>query len=162
MTALLDIRQLAAAAPGALRKLDPRHQARNPVLFVVWVGSLLTTVLAVLDPTVFSIGTTLWLWATLLFANLAEAVAAPRIHHQWQPDVLMAEEGLSPDTLALLKQRGHNIAVKPSMGRTGAPATGSAGCGRSRASVSLTCASVGCAMRNNSCNRASAGSATGG
>jgi gamma-glutamyltranspeptidase/glutathione hydrolase len=48
--------------------------------------------------------------------NLAEAVAAPRIHHQWQPDVLMAEEGLSPDTLALLRARGHRIKVGTTSG----------------------------------------------
>ena len=50
--------------------------------------------------------------------NPAEAAAAPRVHHQWTPDELRVEKGLSPDTIALLKQRGHNIAVKPSMGRT--------------------------------------------
>lgn len=50
--------------------------------------------------------------------NPAEAAATPRVHHQWTPDELRVEKGLSPDTLALLKQRGHNIAVKPSMGRT--------------------------------------------
>ncbi len=56
---------------------------------------------------------------TIDFANNpAEAAAAPRIHHQWTPDELRVEKGLSPDTLALLKQRGHNIAVKASMGRT--------------------------------------------
>jgi len=43
--------------------------------------------------------------------NIAEAVAAPRIHHQWKPDVLMVENGLSPDTLRLLVERGH--AVRP-------------------------------------------------
>ncbi len=50
--------------------------------------------------------------------NPAEAAATPRVHHQWTPDELRVEKGLSPDTLALLKQRGHNIAVKASMGRT--------------------------------------------
>ncbi|KAB1075588.1 gamma-glutamyltransferase [Methylobacterium planeticum] len=48
--------------------------------------------------------------------NLAEAVAAPRIHHQWRPDVLLAEEGLSPDTLALLRARGHAVKVGSSSG----------------------------------------------
>ena len=43
--------------------------------------------------------------------NLAEAVTAPRIHHQWQPDVLMVEEGVSPDTVALLGQRGYAVKV---------------------------------------------------
>ena len=43
--------------------------------------------------------------------NLAEAVAAPRAHHQWQPDALMLESGVSPDTVALLRARGHNVRV---------------------------------------------------
>ncbi len=66
------------ALPQAFAKLDPRHTFRSPVIFVVWVGSVLTTVLAVLDPSVFSISITVWLWATVLFANLAEAVAEGR------------------------------------------------------------------------------------
>ncbi len=48
--------------------------------------------------------------------NLAEAVAAPRIHHQWRPDVLAVEEGLSPDTLALLRARGHTVRVGSTSG----------------------------------------------
>jgi K+-transporting ATPase ATPase B chain len=71
-------RQLVTSLPDALRKLSPRHQARNPVMFVVWVGSLLSTVFAIGDPGVFTIGTALWLWFTVLFANLAEAVAEGR------------------------------------------------------------------------------------
>ncbi|WP_050858928.1 gamma-glutamyltransferase [Paracidovorax oryzae] len=50
--------------------------------------------------------------------NPAEAAAAPRIHHQWTPDELRIENGFSPDTLSILKSRGHNLALKPSMGRT--------------------------------------------
>ena len=50
--------------------------------------------------------------------NPFEAAAAPRVHHQWTPDELRIEKGLSPDTIALLRQRGHNVALKPSMGRT--------------------------------------------
>lgn len=48
--------------------------------------------------------------------NLAEAVAAPRIHHQWRPDYLLAETGLSPDTLRLLAERGHRVVVGSSSG----------------------------------------------
>ena len=66
------------ALPQAFAKLDPRHTFRAPVIFVVWVGSVLTTVFAVIDPSVFSISVTVWLWATVLFANLAEAVAEGR------------------------------------------------------------------------------------
>jgi K+-transporting ATPase ATPase B chain len=71
-------RQLVATSPEAVRKLDPRHVWRSPVVFVVWVGSLLTTVVAVVDPSWFAWSVTLWLWATVLFANMAEAVAEGR------------------------------------------------------------------------------------
>ncbi|MEB3366821.1 potassium-transporting ATPase subunit KdpB [Saccharopolyspora mangrovi] len=71
-------RQLLTAVPEALRKLDPRHQLRNPVMFVVWVGSVLTTALAAFSPDAFAIAVATWLWFTVLFANLAEAVAEGR------------------------------------------------------------------------------------
>ena len=48
--------------------------------------------------------------------NIAEAVAAPRIHHQWLPDEVVAERGLSPDTLRLLQARGHRIVVGRTFG----------------------------------------------
>lgn len=50
--------------------------------------------------------------------NPAEAASTPRIHHQWLPDELRVEKGLSPDTLEILQKRGHKISVKPTMGRT--------------------------------------------
>jgi K+-transporting ATPase ATPase B chain len=71
-------RQLVQATPEALRKLDPRAQLRNPVMFVVWVGSVVVTVSAIIAPSVFSILIAIWLWLTVLFANLAEAVAEGR------------------------------------------------------------------------------------
>ena len=67
-----------ASLPQALTKLDPRHLVRQPVVFVVWIGSVLTTILSIIHPTAFSISVTLWLWATTIFANLAEAVAEGR------------------------------------------------------------------------------------
>jgi len=76
--------QLVVSLPEALRKLDPRHQLRSPVMFVVWVGSVLTTVLAVLDPSLFAWLIAAWLWATVAFANLAEAVAEGRGRAQAQ------------------------------------------------------------------------------
>jgi gamma-glutamyltranspeptidase/glutathione hydrolase len=48
--------------------------------------------------------------------NIAEAVAAPRIHHQWLPDEVVAEHGLSPDTIRLLEARGHGIVVGRTFG----------------------------------------------
>ena len=50
--------------------------------------------------------------------NPAESAAAPRFHHQWSPDELRVEKGFSADTLNLLRQWGHNVAIKPAMGRT--------------------------------------------
>jgi len=70
--------QLWRSLPDAVRKLDPRHEFRYPVMFVVWVGSVLTTVLAVIHPSTFAWAITAWLWATVVFANLAESVAEGR------------------------------------------------------------------------------------
>jgi len=50
--------------------------------------------------------------------NPAEAAATLRFHHQWTPDELRVEKGLSRDTLDLLQAKGHRIVVKPVMGRT--------------------------------------------
>ncbi|MBV9730520.1 MAG: potassium-transporting ATPase subunit KdpB [Pseudonocardiales bacterium] len=75
---LLDPTQLLRSTPDALRKLDPRVQLRNPVMFVVQVGAVLTTIEAIATPTVFAWVITVWLWLTVVFANLAEAVAEGR------------------------------------------------------------------------------------
>ncbi|HEY0352555.1 MAG TPA: gamma-glutamyltransferase [Enterovirga sp.] len=48
--------------------------------------------------------------------NIAEAVAAPRVHHQWRPDALLVETGLSPDTLAKLRERGQRVVVGSTSG----------------------------------------------
>jgi K+-transporting ATPase ATPase B chain len=71
-------RLMLASLPAALRKLDPRVMWRNPVMFVVLVGSVLTTVGAILEPSLFAWSITVWLWLTVVFANLAEAVAEGR------------------------------------------------------------------------------------
>ncbi|GIJ78700.1 potassium-transporting ATPase subunit KdpB [Micromonospora phaseoli] len=75
---LLDPGQLIRSLPDALRKLDPRTLWRTPVMLIVEIGAAFTTVLAVLDPSVFAWAITVWLWLTVLFANLAEAVAEGR------------------------------------------------------------------------------------
>jgi len=69
----------------AFRKLDPRHVIRNPVMFVVEVGSVLTTILGVCawlgrlpESPGFILGISAWLWVTVLFANFAEAMAEGR------------------------------------------------------------------------------------
>ncbi|WP_188205007.1 potassium-transporting ATPase subunit KdpB [Desemzia incerta] len=69
------------AAGESFKKLDPREQIKNPVMFVVYVGAILTTVLSFTDTSVpmwFSLTITVFLWLTLLFANFAEAIAEGR------------------------------------------------------------------------------------
>src|SRR5277367_2179700 len=74
----LDPALLTKALPDALRKLDPRTLWRNPVMFIVEIGAVWSTVLAFGDDSWFSWLTVFWLWLTVLFANLAEAVAEGR------------------------------------------------------------------------------------
>lgn len=62
----------------SFRKLSPGHQLKNPVMFVVFVGSILTTAIAVVDSSLFSGWIALWLWFTVLFGNAAEAIAEGR------------------------------------------------------------------------------------
>lgn len=75
---LFDPALLRPALVDALRKLDPRVQWRNPVMFVVYVGSAFTSALAVAQPDRFTLGVAVWLWFTVLFANFAEALAEGR------------------------------------------------------------------------------------
>src|SRR6201985_3560158 len=69
---------LRRAAVAAVRKLDPRVMIRIPVMFVVEIGSVITTIEFIDRPSLFVGLVTLWLWATVLFANFAEAVAEGR------------------------------------------------------------------------------------
>jgi K+-transporting ATPase ATPase B chain len=86
---LYDVALMKAAAWDALKRLSPRYQLKNPVMFVVWLGSLLTTCLFVqavlgqaathgVETPGFILAVTLWLWFTVLFANFAEAMAEGR------------------------------------------------------------------------------------
>jgi len=81
---LWDSHIVSRAAIDAVRKLDPRLMARNPVMFVVEVGSVLTTVALVSNLVSgagnrgFELQITTWLWLTVLFANFAEAMAEGR------------------------------------------------------------------------------------
>ena len=83
-SSILDAKILLPAIGGAFRKLDPRVLAKNPVMFVVAVVTVLTTVLFIRDlagggsDLGFSFQIILWLWFTILFANFAEAVAEGR------------------------------------------------------------------------------------
>ncbi len=87
---LFDPEILRPALLESLRKLDPRVQARNPVMFVVEIGALITTVAWLIqlfgggslggghEPSWFTFSITVWLWLTVVFANLAEALAEGR------------------------------------------------------------------------------------
>ncbi|MGW0762095.1 HAD-IC family P-type ATPase, partial [Streptomyces sp. NPDC002814] len=76
---LFDAGQLLKSLPDAFRKLDPRVMVKSPVMFVVLVGSVLTTVFSFTDPgDWFGWAISAWLWLTVIFANLAEAVAEGR------------------------------------------------------------------------------------
>ena len=74
----LDPKMLWQSLPSAFLKLDPRVQVRNPVMFVVEIGSVLTTYSAIIHTSIFAWTITVWLWLTVVFANLAEAVAEGR------------------------------------------------------------------------------------
>ena len=77
---LLDPKMLWKATPDAFKKLDPRVQVKNPVMFVVEVGALLTLYTAIFKDTqpAFNWTIVVFLWLTVVFANLAEAVAEGR------------------------------------------------------------------------------------
>ena len=102
-TSLFDREILGVALVDSFRKLTPQQQWKNPVMFVVYIGSMLTTLLWIQalngngkDPTLFILAVTLWLWGTVLFANFAEAVA----------------EGRSKAQAAFLRSAKRDIAAK--------------------------------------------------
>jgi K+-transporting ATPase ATPase B chain len=75
---LLDREILAQAVVGSFKKLDPRIEVKNPVMFVVYVGTIVCFLYAVTQPSTFTISITIWLALTVLFANFAEAMAEGR------------------------------------------------------------------------------------
>jgi len=115
---LLDPRMLWTSLPDAIRKLDPRTLWRNPVMLIVEIGAVWSTVLAVSRPSWFAWLTVIWLWLTVIFANLAEAVAEGRGKAQaetlrktkadamarrlvgWRPGVAGTEEEVAATLLA--------------------------------------------------------------
>ena len=123
---LLDPRMLWKSTPDALRKLNPRTLWRNPVMFIVEIGAAWSTVLAITDPSWFAWLIVAWLWLTVIFANLAEAVAEGRGKAQaeslrktktdtmarrlvgWTPGVAGREE----DVAATLLQQGDTVVVE--------------------------------------------------
>src|SRR6516164_3382783 len=104
------------AVGDSFRKLDPRQMAKNPVMFVVEIGSVLTTILfftnlssASTHTSVFTGLVALWLWFTVLFANFAEAVAEGR--GKAQADTLRKTRS---ETVAHVRQPDGSIVDTPS------------------------------------------------
>ncbi|MFB9315666.1 potassium-transporting ATPase subunit KdpB [Nocardioides plantarum] len=77
-TSVLTTAQVGEALPGAFRKLDPRELLATPVMLVVEIGAVVTTVISVVDPSTMGWIVTVWLWLTVLFGTLAESVAEGR------------------------------------------------------------------------------------
>jgi len=121
-----DPKMLLKSLPDALKKLDPRTLYKNPVMLIVEIGAVWTTVLAVTHPTFFAWAIVVWLWLTVLFANLAEAVAEGRGKAQadtlrkaktdtlarrlvdWSPGARVVEESVAAPEL----QRGDHVVVE--------------------------------------------------
>lgn len=99
-----------SVAPGArpLSSMSPTFLFKDGKLFMVTgsmggsriITNVLATVVNVVDNGM----------------NIAEAIAAPRVHHQWRPDKLILETGISPDTIRLLEEKGQNVAVGTTSG----------------------------------------------
>jgi K+-transporting ATPase ATPase B chain len=119
---LFDTSILIPALKESVRKLAPQHVARNPVMFVVEIGSVLTTALWLRDvivagsgvPLWFTGAVTLWLWFTVLFANFAEAIAEGR--GKAQADTLRK---MRRETSARRRVNGHEEEVPASSLRKG-------------------------------------------
>jgi potassium-transporting ATPase ATP-binding subunit len=114
---LFDPEILRPALLESLRKLDPRVQARNPVMFVVEIGAVITTVAWLIqafggsplggghEPAWFTFSVTVWLWLTVVFANLAEALAEGRGRAQ-----AASLRAMRTDTVAHLRDGGEKPA----------------------------------------------------
>jgi K+-transporting ATPase ATPase B chain len=114
---LFDAAIMARAALDSLRKLDPRHQFRNPVMFVVEIGAVIATVGWLIqlfggpplgggdEPAWFAFSIGIWLWLTVVFANFAEALAEGR--GKAQADALRA---MRTETVARLRDGGEKPA----------------------------------------------------
>jgi K+-transporting ATPase ATPase B chain len=76
--AKLTLASVAAALPVAIRKLSPRQMIHSPVMFTVLAGAVLCTAICFVRPAVFGIAVTAWLWLTVLFGTLSEAIAEGR------------------------------------------------------------------------------------
>ncbi len=112
---LFDREILLQALNGSFKKLDPRIQVRNPVMFVVLIGTIITLIESISHPSIFSWSVTVWLFLTVMFANFAEAVAEGR--GKAQADALRR---LRSDTDArIIKDDGTEARIQASQLRQG-------------------------------------------
>ena len=119
-SSLFDAAIMRRAIIDAFKKLSPRQMARNPVMFIVEVGSVLTTILffqklpsASASDSVFTGLVSAWLWFTVLFANFAEAVAEGR--GKAQADTLRKTRS---ETVARVRQPDGSVLEKSSSALT--------------------------------------------
>lgn len=123
---VLDPKMMLTSLPDAVRKLDPRTMWRNPVMLIVEIGAVWSTILALSKPTFFAWAIVVWLWLTVIFANLAEAVAEGRGKAQadtlrkaktdtvarrlvdWSPGARIVEEKVGAPDL----RRGDHVVVE--------------------------------------------------
>ena len=108
-TSMLDGSILRRALGEAFVKLDPRAMVRIPVMFVVEIGSVITAIEFFASPSLFVGLISLWLWATVLFANFAEAVAEGR--GKAQADTLRRSR---QETMAFVRRAGGTLDEIPS------------------------------------------------
>ena len=136
---LFDSKLVMPAIVDSFRKLSPRVQLRNPVMFVVYIGSILTTALFVQAlrgqgeaPTGFILAIAAWLWFTVLFANFAEALAEGRSQAQ-AASLRDLKQAVSAKKLALPKFGKDWIATPAPQLKKGRPLFGRNGrCDRRR------------------------------
>ena len=114
---MFDKALIGPALLDTLRKLDPRTQWRNPVMFVVYIGSIITTGLWIHSlrgqgeaPSGFILGISIWLWLTVLFANFAEALAEGRSKAQ-AASLRGLKQTVQAKTLTDYKQRSLYLKV---------------------------------------------------
>jgi K+-transporting ATPase ATPase B chain len=120
---LFDPAIVRPALADSVRKLDPRVQVRNPVMFVVEIGALVTTVAWLIrvfgggplggghEPAWFPLTIAVWLWLTVVFANLAEALAEGRGRAQAQ-----SLRAMRTETTATLRDGGSKPASELARG----------------------------------------------
>jgi K+-transporting ATPase ATPase B chain len=118
---------IKTALVDSFKKLTPQQQWRNPVMFVVYLGSLLTTLLWIValngsgkDSPNFILSITLWLWGTVLFANFAEAVAEGRSKAQ-ASFLRSAKRDISAKKLVPLPQGSSYVAVLQNFSSVASP-----------------------------------------